>query len=252
MKVTAVQMKRGSISESIQKSKYALHQLEKEEPDLVVLPEKWVTEKITESDPAFLSLMELFQNFSEEHNCSIIPGSFSLVRSDGTFNSAPMISSGRLLGFQDKISLYRAEKVTYSQGDSIKVFKTGNAPISIAVCYDLDFPYFTKIAVKRGARILANPSLINEKFHEMWWIYARGRSLENRIPIISVNSLSAPFNGNSIITGLKATDDGVLLQDHFCGKEPLATIDLDLSDIEDAMDKRINEDPGSYSLEWEA
>lgn len=249
LRISAVQINRCSIDESFQKIESVLKDVEAQRPDIVVLPEKWITDRLTEDDPKFLNLLGRFLDFSKLYGCSIVPGSFSIVRNGVTFNSAPMISGGELLGFQDKISLYRGEKASYEHGSEVNVFRTKKIAVTIAICYDLDFPYYTKLAVKGGAGILVNPSLIEEKFHGMWQVYVRGRSLENRIPVISVNSLSTPFGGNSIITGIKVTDEGVFLLDHLAGKQELTTVDLDLQGIEKAMLARIQEDPGFYSIQ---
>ena len=158
-----------------------------------------------------------------------------------------MISDGRILGWSDKISLYRIEKNEYSQGREISVFEADGIKFGVAVCYDLDFPYYTKIAIRKGARILFNPSLIIKQFHEMWHIYVRGRSLENRIPVISVNSSSEPLGGNSLGTSFVQLERGVILESQMA-KQSVLSYELDMSGIDDMIESRMNEDPGKYSF----
>jgi predicted amidohydrolase len=101
---------------------------------------------------------------------------------------------------------------------------------------------------ERGVTVLANPSLIPSKYHRMWHIYVRGRSLENRIPVLSVNSLSEPFLGNSIITGMRDEGDGIVLEEENAGSQEIFYSELNYSHLPGLVRKRKDEDPGVYAL----
>lgn len=96
--------------------------------------------------------------------------------------------------------------------------------------------------------MLVNPSLIVRDFHEMWHIYVRGRSLENRIPIVSVNSLSDPFAGGSLVTWMEYTEGGVFLKGTESNTAPVTVAEVDERNVDGPLMARFNEDPGDYGF----
>lgn len=215
---------------------------------MVVLPEKWITSPMPENDPVFQEIMGFFQELSEKNRCSIVPGSFSIERNGGLYNSSPFIHEGKILGFQDKISLFKGENGKYSNGNEIRIFNAGGLKVSIAVCYDLDFPYFAKVAAANGASLIVNPSLISSEFRDMWHIYVKGRSLETRLSVVSINSLSDPFLGGSIVTRMKPGNGGVFLEQELLGSEEARIVETNPEEMRNFIEARQAEDPGFYGL----
>ncbi len=216
--------------------------------DLMVLPEKWVSTNVSPDNGDWKSLLEIIGNFSRRHNAIVVPGSFSLLRAGRLYNSAPVFINGSLEGFQDKISLFRMENENYARGKSIRIFGNGTTKFAVPVCYDLDFPYFSKIAVEKGADFLVNPSLIASEFTEMWYIYVKGRSLENRLPVISVNSLSDPFRGGSIVTRMHPESGGVFLEAETLGSDHFRIVETNSTELRDYVKSRKKEDFGEYGF----
>ncbi len=233
-------------------AKSYLHELRDEiaklDFELMVLPEKWLATPISTHDKEWTDLMAVFKEISLSHKATVIPGSYSIERDDGLYNSAPVIIKGRIEGFQDKIALFKNENGKYKNGKEIHVFDSGEFKFSVPVCYDLDFPYYAKLAVERGAQLLVNPSLVESQFSEMWYIYVKGRSLENRLPIISVNSISEPFGGGSIVTYLYPRNGGIILEPRLMGKEHFSIIQTNSTELEDFISARKAEDFGRYEL----
>lgn len=219
----------------------------KEKPDFVVLPEKWIMQRYDENSDLLDEIMDMFCDLSGRHGCTIVAGSLGISRNGKLYNSAPVISEGKIIGWSDKISLYRVEKNEFSPGEQIEVFNGSGIRFSVAVCYDLDFPYYTKVAIRKGARLLINPSLIRERFHDMWHIYVTGRSLESRIPVISVNSSSPPLNGGSVGTLLEEEEGGVMIR-KVRASGSILSYTLDMEKTIPMIEKRMNEDPGIYSI----
>ncbi len=248
MKVLAVQAPRISADDALSYVKNILNRFEQKDFQLVVLPEKWITTTMSENHQVLKEILDFFREYSKENDCSVVPGSFSILRKDGLFNSSPFIHKGEILGFQDKISLFRVENGKYSRGNEIRVFSAGNIKVSIAVCYDLDFPYYAKMAVKNGASLVVNPSLISSEFKDMWHIYVKGRSLETRLPVISVNSISDPFQGGSIITRMRPQSGGVFLEEELLGSDEVRIVETNPEQMWKYIESRQDEDPGSYDL----
>ena len=116
------------------------------------------------------------------------------------------------------------------------------------VCYDLDFPFFSKISSLNGVRIIFNPSLIRRDFHEEWHQYMVTRALENRIAVLSLNSLTEQFNGDSVFVQTYVEDDGVRIKKTNFGKERRKSVSFSTGNINDKFTQRHEEDPGIYSF----
>ena len=247
--IAAVQAPRMSIDEAYEYVSGKLEEsLKGTEYDVLLMPEKWINGNIEEAAEGIGRIIRHFTELSRDTGSVIVPGSFSVYRNGKLFNSAPVIFNGKILGWQDKIALFREEKKYYTQGKEIRVFDAAGLKIGVAVCYDADFPYFTKVAVSKGAEIMLNPSLIVKKFHDMWYIYIKSRSLENRVPYVSVNSISDPFYGSSIITRPEPYDFGVKLYYETFSDETVIKSRVNISTLRDLISTRFQEDPGSYSL----
>jgi len=248
IKLAGMEMSLSSHDEALDLIKHRISPfLAKEKPDFMMLPEKWVMQRYEAEGTQLNNVLDLFSELSQENGCTIIPGSFSIVRKDKLYNSSPVISEGKILGWSDKISLYMTEKNEFTSGRSINVFQSAGVKFSVPVCYDLDFPYYTKVAIRKGARLLLNPSLIRASFHSMWHIYVTGRSLENRIPILSVNSSSPPLGGGSIGTFLDEEEKGVRIRKMKAAKSVIS-YKVDMESTSSMIERRMNEDPGIYSF----
>lgn len=248
MKVLCVQSKRMAEEVSGSYINGLKNDVSKLDFDLMVLPEKWITSEFDEHSEKLADVISTFENISEEHSCIVAPGSFSIRRGGFLYNSAPVISDGRLLGYQDKIALFKNENGKYDRGNEIKAFKTGRITLSVAVCYDLDFPFYAKVAIEKGSELLINPSLISREFKEMWYVYVKGRSLENRLPVVSVNSSSEMFGGGTVVTSMKPHNGGILLGTRFLGTEHFAVMESNVEEVGPFIRSRKEEDFGSYSF----
>ncbi len=212
-----------------------------EKSDILVFPEKWIDETVPVAQiESLISAIDSLHKFS-----IIVPGSFSVMENGKLFNRSFLFSDGSIMGTQDKISLYGLEDKIYASGGSIKVFLAKGIRIAIAVCYDIDFPYYAKILARNGVDIILNPSLIRSGFTYEWHIYVRGRALEDRIPVASVNSISPQFGGNSIICSPYAFQNGSKLRCETSATEPVR-VEIDTGDYAGLRDRRALEDPGSY------
>ena len=220
--------------------------VESRNPQLLVLPEKWVSDTLSWSE--YEEVVRQFESVSASHGSLVVPGSFAVKMKDGSArNISPVIHNGKLVGIQPKISLFRNEANELLGGERMEVFSAGDIRLAVEVCYDLDFPYFTKNVARRGARVIVNPSLIPLDFQDMWHIYVSARALENRVAVISVNSASPEFGGNSVIAVPYRYQFGVKLR-YFHSLNGIVEAQVDHSDFSELAEIRSREDPGCYSL----
>lgn len=217
-------------------------------PYFIVMPEKWVTDIMDEDSEDLSRILTFFIELSDKTDSVIIPGSFSVKRGVKLFNSSPVIAGGKILGWQDKITLFNREKESYASGTEAKIFESSGLKFTVSVCYDSDFPYYARMAAMRGSEIMINPALIHRDFHDMWKIYVEARTLENRLPFVSVNSLSDPFNGDSMISVPEKYMFGAKLNTRIYGNRETIHETLSLDGLKEMRDVRLSEDPGSYGF----
>lgn len=169
---------------------------------IICLPERWIYVDPLRSD--FEKNLQLqrgeqylkVQGWAKKYRVGIISGGIWESRLD----KKPVISSyyfdsdGNELGIQEKIHLYSVEKKHFEAGKNLVIFEDTKLGIkfSILICFDLNISSeLSRLAIKNSAEILFSPTLINHKGLENWGIYARARALENRVPIITCNSIGS-------------------------------------------------------------
>ena len=211
---------------------------------IVVFPERFIIDPVDEQRDS-----DLFETFREiSRRVTLIAGSLIVRERESLYNRSYVYHKGRMVGYQDKIVPFNREKSRITPGRVIKVFSGEDLTFSVPVCYDLDFPFFSKISSLNGVRIIFNPSLIRGDFHEEWHQYMVTRALENRIAVLSLNSLTEQFNGDSIFVQTYVEDDGVRIKKTDFGKERKKNVSFSTGNINDKFTQRHEEDPGIYSF----
>ena len=199
LKIRGIQSRRMPLDDAIE----YLSSMKPDPDEIMVFPEKFITTKVTGKDMGRVLDSIKFNN-------TLILGSLS-YEDRFLFNRTFIIKNKTVTGWQDKINLYRAEATKYTPGNELKIFDMGDYRAGILVCYDLDFPDYARMLFRKHCDIIFNPSLIRKDFHREWHWYVKTRSLENRIPIVSINSVSDDFMGDSIIAYPHKEEGGVRL-----------------------------------------
>ena len=199
LKIRGIQSRRMPLDDAIE----YLSSMKPDPDEIMVFPEKFITTKVTGKDMGRVLDSIKFNN-------TLILGSLS-YEDRFLFNRTFIIKNKTVTGWQDKINLYRAEATKYTPGNELKIFDMGDYRAGILVCYDLDFPDYARMLFRKHCDIIFNPSLIRKDFHREWHWYVKTRSLENRIPVVSINSVSDDFMGDSIIAYPHKEEGGVRL-----------------------------------------
>lgn len=135
--------------------------------ELIVLPELvpsgYVFEDAAEArllaeTPEGQTLRE-WQELARRLNVVIVGGFCERGPEDALFNSAALIDSGQLRAVYRKVHLWDRETLIFTPGDQRPpVVDTTAGRIGMMICYDLEFPEWTRIAGLAGAEILAVPT----------------------------------------------------------------------------------------------
>ncbi len=123
------------------------------------------------------------------------------------YNAAVLIDpKGEIVGIQHKMHIPGEEKHYFISGTNCEVFKTEIGNIGISICYDGQFPEYTRTLALKGAEILCMiwnmPSFSNPP--ELLEHITATRAAENRMFVVSVNRVGVDGNidffGHSVIS----------------------------------------------------
>ena len=167
--------------------------IQKEEADLLVLPElfntgyifadkeelKSLAEKIPEGETSRF-LLEL----SRQRKMSLVFG-IAEKNGDKLYNSAVLLTPEGVKGIYRKLHLFDQEKHLFDPGENeLEVFDDGKAKIGMMVCFDWLFPEAARVLALKGAEIICHPSNLVLTYAQE---AMRIRSLENRVFTITCN-----------------------------------------------------------------
>ncbi len=137
--------------------------------------------KLAEFTPQYL---ELFSRLAIKYDIHIIGGSHFVVEDDHLYNVAHLFKRNGGIGKQYKLHITPNEKHWWGvePGNSIEVFETDKGKINIQVCYDIEFPEVSRIAVEKGAQIIFVPFNTDERYAYLRVRYcAQARCIENHV-----------------------------------------------------------------------
>lgn len=146
---------------------------------------------------------------AKKHSVYVVIGMVKLhPEIPGTlYNAAVLIDpKGEIMGVQHKMHIPGEEKHYFIGGTNFEVFKTDIGNIGISICYDGQFPEYTRTLALKGAEILCMiwnmPSFSNPP--ELLEHITATRAAENRMFVVSVNRVGVDGNidffGNSVIS----------------------------------------------------
>jgi predicted amidohydrolase len=141
------------------------------------------------------------------------------------FNTAVVISKGRIVGGYRKIHLFDAlgvqESDFFGAGAETVVFTVRDLTFGIITCYELRFPELMKKEVMFGARAVVVPAAWarGPLKEEQWLSLLMARAQENTSFMIGVGNANRTFIGRSVVMdplGVKVMDLGAGDRIGFC------------------------------------
>lgn len=172
--------------------------------DFVVFPEMFTTQllsflpserpalamrRLAEFTPRYV---ELFSKLAVEYNINIIGGSHFTVEGGGLFNISYLFRRDGTTEKQYKLHITPSEKRWWGvkPGIRVEVFDTDRGKISIQICYDIEFPEVSRIAVAKGAQMIFVPFCTDERYAYLRVRYcAQARAIENHVFVVIAGSV---------------------------------------------------------------
>lgn len=171
--------------------------------EIIVLPEVFSTgfcysrfDELSEKSP--YPTLKLLRDFSKEYKVIII-GSILEKQNNSYYNLGFCLESGDLIGTYRKTHPFGEEKQYFSSGNSIHVFKTSMVKIGLQICYEIRFPELARILALMKSDLLVTIAEFPYPREDHWRVLAVARAIENQIPHIACNCVSAEFFGASMI-----------------------------------------------------
>ena len=164
--------------------------------DFVLFPEIITTQLLSFLEPKRPALgmrklssftekyLKLFKRLAIKYNVNVIAGSHFTIENERLFNIAYLFNRSGGINKQYKLHITPNEKFWWGveAGDNIEVFDTDCGKVAIQICYDIEFPEVSRIAVDKGARIIFVPFCTNERQSYLRVRYcAQARCIENQI-----------------------------------------------------------------------
>ncbi len=154
---------------------------------LTFLPNKHPGNAIRELDKFTKQYIDLFTSLSIKYNTNIIAGSHFVVENDDLYNVSYLFRRNGSHEKQYKIHITPHERKWWGvkPGNKVEVFDTDIGPISIMICYDVEFPELSRIATSKGARIIFVPFNTDERRGYLRVRYcSQARAIENQVYMV--------------------------------------------------------------------
>lgn len=104
------------------------------------------------------------------------------------FNSLNFVGKdGVLMETYQKIHLTPLEKHLFTAGNRIVTVNTELGSIGLLICWDLAFPYLSKLLVNKGAELLLAPSAWESPFEKAYQRMAVARAIDNTCFLATCN-----------------------------------------------------------------
>lgn len=145
--------------------------------------------KLSEFTPLYL---DLFTKLAVKYNINIIGGSHFTIENENLYNIAYLFRRNGTLEKQYKMHITPNERRWWGvkPGNTVEVFDTDKGKISIQICYDIEFPELSRIAVDKGAQIIFVPFCTDERYAYLRVRYcAQARCIENHVFVAMAGSV---------------------------------------------------------------
>ena len=143
--------------------------------------------------------LALYARLAASLDMYVVAGTFLLAHGDGRYrNRCDVFAPQGAHLWQDKLQLTGFEKASgvIDGGDALKVFELDGLRVSIAICYDIEFPLPVRAQCEAGARLLLVPSCTDTAAGATRvQVGCLARALENRIFVAqAVTAGQAPWS----------------------------------------------------------
>lgn len=186
----------GEVSANLDRVERLIRKAASARAQLVSLPELWSTGYLAGTqfpdlaEPLDGPTISHLRKVARELGIFLCGGSIAEAsQTDKPYNTAVLLSpSGAILARHRKVHLFADyERAFFTAGSAFSVVSTPPGRISLAICYDGDFPEVPRLVALQGAELLLHPSAYPEPWQFDWRTLYPAHALENTLFIASLN-----------------------------------------------------------------
>lgn len=140
---------------------------------------------------------EMMERLAKEYRIHIAAGTVPVVEEDKVYNECYFYTPHGVCGVQGKLHMTRFEREEWmvSPRSQLRLFETEFGLVTIAICYDCEFPEIVRAAARAGSHLLIVPSCTDDRQGYLRVRYcAQARAIENQMYVVhsgTVGSLPA-------------------------------------------------------------
>lgn len=242
MRVTMVQMQvlPGQAAVNRARAQQWMEQALASSPDVLVLPEMWLTgyalDRLNE-DPSENEQAQhaWLQSFAKQHAVFIVAGSIPIERSGRWRNTSFVYDrSGQIIATYAKVHLFQLmdEHRYFVAGEQFQCTTIDDQRVGVAICYDIRFPEMTRALALAGARIVFCVAQWPWARHAHWETLLRARAIENEVYVVACNAVD-PFDPHGMAGYSQVISPWGEVLARAEQQEQLLTVDLDMALVDD-------------------
>ncbi len=252
MKIALAQVRpiQASPNKNIEKIANVLNNIRKNDVDLVVFPELfltgyWVKDMLYRlAEPLSSEHIKKLSKLCSEYNVAIVAGFVELdEKYYYTYNSALLIdSNGNVTTYRKRhlptFLVFDEARWFKPYNGPYKLWRVNNIPIGVEICYDIFFPEVTRTYALMGAKVVVGISAAPDLSLKFFKLLTRARALENTLYFIWVNLIGV-FDGLGFPGGSQAVDPlGNVIVECKTFEEDIKIVNIDLGLVKYAREIR--------------
>jgi len=138
----------------------------------------------------------MMSELAKKNRIYVVAGTIPVLdpKSDKIYNDSYIFAPSGEYGVQGKIHLTRFETEDWKVSPStrLRVFETNFGKVSIAICYDVEFPEIARAAARAGVHVLLVPSCTDDRQGMLRVRYcAQARAIENQMYVITSHTVGS-------------------------------------------------------------
>ncbi|MDA3897525.1 MAG: nitrilase [Desulfobacteraceae bacterium] len=233
----------GNTADNLEQMAVWIRKAAAKKASIVCFPEMAITgyhvqKKITEvAEPVPGLSTDYLLNLAEDKNITILAGLPEKDSNGHLYASHVVITPQGIKGVYRKIHLGPSEKLLFTAGNSIPIFKVSGVNFGIQLCYDAHFPELSTVMALEGADIVfiphASPQTISKEKIKSWMRHLPARAYDNGMFIIATNLCGK--NGQGLTfpgVGVILNPSGEVIQSYAGAEEHMIIADLKAEDLE--------------------
>jgi len=218
--------------------------------NFVCFPELSVTGYIQESPGGIYKtedaerIVDRLVRMAREMRVVLLAGFIEIVSEGGPYITQAITGPDGLIGLYRKTHLAPNETGSYSPGQKIELYRSGNTTFGVQLCYEAHFPEISTTMALMGADILfiphASPRGDPEGKLQSWLRHLPARAFDNGLFVVACNQVGKSGEGLSFPgVAVVLRPDGRVLAKYVGGDDYILFAELEVEMLRDVREHRM-------------